>query len=76
MSLRHGALSREAWLSHPEWAREGLKVWMSRAPFHRDYFLVQPKDDERMIGREMNYVEYSARMRGDLSSLNDQHGVD
>ncbi len=76
MSLRHGVLSREAWIGHPEWAHEGLKVWDSCAPFPRSYFLVQPKGDERMICRELNYVEYSARMRGVLSSLRDQQGVE
>ncbi len=76
VSLRYGVLSREAWICHPEWAREGLKVWASCAPFPRSYFLVQPKGDERMVCREMNYVEYSARMRGVLSSLRDPQGIE
>ncbi len=76
VSLRYGVLSREAWLSRPEWSREGLQVWETHAPFARNYFLVQPRDDERMACRELNYVEYSARMRGILSSLKDHNGVE
>ncbi len=76
VSLRYGVLSRDAWLSRPEWSREGLRVWESHAPFARNYFLVQPRDDERMASRELGYVEYSARMRGIVSSLKDHNGVE
>ncbi len=76
VSLRYGVLSREAWLSRPEWSREGLQVWETHAPFARNYFLVQPRDDVRMASRELSYVEYSARMRGVLSSLKDHNGIE
>ncbi len=75
-SLRYGILSREAGLSRPDWAREGLQVWMLRAPFTGNCILVQPRDDERMACRGLSYVEYSTRVRGVLSSLKGHQGIE
>ncbi len=74
-SFRPGVISKDAWLVQSDWFPIGWRLWSSLAPFGRDYFLCPPARAGGCAHQELQYSEYSARMRSMLGSLVDEEGT-
>jgi hypothetical protein len=73
--LRSGVVSKDAWLVEQDWFSIGWLLWGSLAPFGRDYFLCPPANTGGCAHQELQYSEYSARMRSMVASLTDEEGT-
>ncbi len=73
--LRPGVISKDAWLVERDWFPIGWRLWSSLAPFGRDYFLCPPASTGGCAHQELQYSEYSARMRSMLAGLVDDEGT-